>query len=52
MCDLTHSRVIVGQGFGQLTGCQEFTAHLQVVLNLNMSCPQNTCSIKTVLIQP
>lgn len=41
LCNLTHGRVVVRQSFSQLTGSQEFTAHLQVVLNLSLSGPQD-----------
>lgn len=46
VCNLTHGRVVVGQGFGQLTRCQKFAAHLQVVLDLDMSRPQDTCNAR------
>lgn len=41
VCNLTHSRVVVWQGFSQLPSSQEFTAHLQVVLNLSLGGPQD-----------
>lgn len=46
VCNLTHSRVVVGQGFSKLTSSQKFAAHLQVMLDLSMSCPQDPCNIK------
>ena len=49
VCNLTHSRVVVGQGFSQLTSSQKFAAHLQVVLDLNMSRPQDPCNIRQSL---
>lgn len=41
LSNLTHGRVVVGQSFSQLTSSQEFTAHLQVVLDLSLSGPQD-----------
>ncbi len=46
VCNLTHSRVVVGQGFSQLTGSQKLAAHLQVVLDLDMSRPQDPCNTR------
>lgn len=44
--DLTHSRVVVRQGFGQLTGGQKLSAHLQVVLDLDVSRPEDAWNPK------
>lgn len=41
VCQLTHSRVVVWQGFRQLPSSQEFAAHLQMVLNLSLGGPQD-----------
>lgn len=46
LSNLTHGRVVVGQSFSQLTSSQEFTAHLQVVLDLSLSGPQDPWNIK------
>lgn len=48
-CNLTHSRVVMGQSFSQLTRSQKFTAHLQVLLDLSLGCAQDPWNINRCL---
>lgn len=49
VCNLTHSGVVVGQRFSQLTSSQKFAAHLQVVLSLGLRGPQDPCNVTLYL---